>query len=38
VEIPFVKGSEPTEMTACLAARQSDEEKSFWRKIFGKKD
>jgi penicillin-binding protein 1B len=38
VEIPYVKGSEPTEMTACLAARQSDEEKSFWRKIFGKKE
>jgi len=38
VEIPYVKGSEPGEMTACLAARQSEEEKSFWRKLFGKKN
>jgi penicillin-binding protein 1B len=35
VQIPFVDGSEPGQSTACLAAREEDE-KSFWRKLFGK--
>ena len=35
VQIPFVDGSEPGQSTACLAAREEQEE-SFWRKLFGK--
>ena len=35
VQIPFVDGSEPRQSTACLAAREEDQE-SFWRKLFGK--
>jgi penicillin-binding protein 1B len=35
VQIPFVDGSEPRQSTACLAAREEQEE-SFWRKLFGK--
>jgi penicillin-binding protein 1B len=37
VQIPFVKGSEPGEMTNCLAALQENDSESFWRKLFGKK-
>ena len=34
VQMPFVNGSEPTEMTACLAANRDGNEKSFWKKLF----
>ncbi len=37
IQIPFVEGSEPGELTACLAATPEDEKESFWRKLFGKK-
>lgn len=36
VQIPFVDGSGPSEATACMSAKQDDEE-SFWRKLLGKK-
>jgi penicillin-binding protein 1B len=36
VQVPFVDGSGPSETTACMSARQDDEE-SFWRKLLGKK-
>jgi penicillin-binding protein 1B len=36
VQIPFVDGSGPAQSTACMSARQDDEE-SFWRKLLGKK-
>jgi penicillin-binding protein 1B len=38
VQLPFVEGSEPVELSSCLARRQEQENESFWRKIFGKKD
>jgi penicillin-binding protein 1B len=38
VQIPFVDGSGPGEITDCLAKVQGDEKESFWRKWFGKKD
>jgi len=38
VQLPFVEGSEPVELSACLAQRQEEDKESFWRKIFGKKD
>ncbi|MDT8320041.1 MAG: penicillin-binding protein 1B [Xanthomonadales bacterium] len=34
VQMPFIDGSEPTEMTACLAENQDQNEKSFWKKLF----
>jgi penicillin-binding protein 1B len=37
VQIPFVDGSEPHEMSACAARMQEDDRDSFWRKWFGKK-
>jgi len=37
VQIPFVHGSEPEEMTVCLAALQDEDKESFWRKLFGNK-
>jgi penicillin-binding protein 1B len=36
VQLPFVDGSGPSQTTACMSARQDDEE-SFWRKLLGKK-
>jgi penicillin-binding protein 1B len=36
VQVPFVDGSGPSETTACMSAREDDEE-SFWRKLLGKK-
>jgi penicillin-binding protein 1B len=36
MQIPFLEGSAPRQLTACLAA-QEDNEESFWRKLFGKK-
>jgi penicillin-binding protein 1B len=38
VQVPFVAGSEPGEMTPCLAAKQDDDKESIWRKLFGKKE
>ena len=38
VQVPYVVGSEPTAMTECLAAAQEEDNESFWRKIFGKKN
>jgi len=38
VQVPYVAGSEPTAMTKCLAAAQEEDNESFWRKIFGKKN
>jgi penicillin-binding protein 1B len=38
VRIPFVNGSGPAETTSCLSRKQEDEQESFWRKWFGKKD
>ena len=37
VQIPFVAGSEPVEMTRCLSAAQENDKESIWRKLFGKK-
>jgi penicillin-binding protein 1B len=37
IQIPFVAGSEPDDMTACMANMREQENESFWRKIFGKK-
>jgi len=37
VQMPFVSGSEPTEVSACLAAMKGRDDESFWRKLFGKK-
>ncbi len=36
VQVPFVDGSDPSEMTACMSAMKDDEE-SFWRKLLGRK-
>jgi penicillin-binding protein 1B len=38
VQLPYVAGSEPREMTACLAAGRDEQKESIWRKWFGKKD
>jgi penicillin-binding protein 1B len=38
VQIPFVEGSGPLEMSPCLAQSRHEEKESFWRKIFGKKN
>jgi penicillin-binding protein 1B len=38
VQIPYVEGSEPTEMTPCLAQMQEEQEESFWKKLFGNKE
>jgi penicillin-binding protein 1B len=38
VQLPYVEGSEPREMTACLAAGRDEQKESIWRKWFGKKD
>jgi len=38
VQLPFVAGSEPGEMTPCLAAKQDNDKESIWRKLFGKKE
>ena len=37
IQVPFVAGSEPSEMTACLAAAREHDKESIWRKLFGKK-
>lgn len=37
VQIPFVAGSEPVDVTDCVADMQEQEKDSFWRKWFGKK-
>ena len=38
VQVPFVAGSEPGEMTPCLAAQRDNDKESIWRKLFGKKE
>jgi penicillin-binding protein 1B len=38
VQLPFVEGSEPAEMTPCLAATREADKESIWRKLFGKKN
>jgi penicillin-binding protein 1B len=38
VQLPFVEGSEPAEMTPCLAATREADKESIWRKLFGKKE
>jgi len=38
VQIPYIAGSEPREMTDCLAAEQKQDKQSIWRKWFGKKE
>jgi len=38
LQVPYVDGSQPLEMTPCLAERQEEEKESFWRKLFGKKN
>ncbi|HMB58406.1 MAG TPA: penicillin-binding transpeptidase domain-containing protein, partial [Xanthomonadales bacterium] len=38
IQVPFVEGSESTRISECLAMINSDDEESFWRKWFGKKD
>jgi penicillin-binding protein 1B len=38
IQVPFVDGTGPGELTACLAKTQEDEKESFWRKWFGKKN
>lgn len=38
VQVPYVEGSEPREMTECLAAGREEHKESIWRKWFGKKD
>jgi penicillin-binding protein 1B len=38
VQLPFVAGSEPADMTPCLAATQEAHKESIWRKLFGKKN
>ena len=38
IQVPFVDGSGPGELTACLAKTQEDEKESFWKKLFGKKN
>jgi penicillin-binding protein 1B len=37
VQMPFIDGSEPRQGTACLAEMENEDDKSFWRKLFGKK-
>ena len=36
VQIPFVAGSEPTQISGCLANLHDENDESFWRKWFGK--
>jgi len=36
IEIPFVNGSEPADVSPCLAQQSDPDEESFWRKWFGK--
>jgi penicillin-binding protein 1B len=38
VQIPFVEGSEPLEMSSCMAYMKKEDKESFWRKWFGKKE
>ena len=38
IQLPFVEGSEPVELSSCLARLQEEDNESFWRKIFGKKN
>jgi penicillin-binding protein 1B len=38
MQVPFVDGSGPGELTDCLARTPEDEKESFWRKWFGKKN
>jgi penicillin-binding protein 1B len=37
VQMPFVSGSEPSQISACLAALNKKHDEPFWRKWFGKK-
>jgi penicillin-binding protein 1B len=37
VQIPYVAGSEPDDMSDCVSNMREQEKESFWRKIFGKK-
>jgi len=38
VQLPFVDGSGPEEMTACLAKTRKNEKEPFWRKWLGKEN
>jgi penicillin-binding protein 1B len=38
VQIPFVSGSEPERISACLAALNEQDDESFWKKWVGKKN
>lgn len=38
VQVPFVSGSEPERISACLAALQEKDDESFWKKWVGRKN
>ena len=38
IQLPFVDGSEPLEMSACMADTREEDKESLWRKWFGKKE
>ncbi len=37
IQVPYINGSEPEEMTDCLAGSQDEDDESIWKKWFGKK-
>ena len=38
IQLPFVDGSEPLEMSSCMADTREEDKESLWRKWFGKKE
>jgi penicillin-binding protein 1B len=38
VQVPFVSGSEPERVSACLAALNDKGDESFWKRWIGRKD
>jgi penicillin-binding protein 1B len=38
IQVPFVSGSEPERVSACLAALNEQDDESFWKKWVGKKN
>jgi len=36
VQMPFVNGSEPKEVSACLASKREKDDESFWKKLLGR--
>jgi len=38
VQVPFVSGSEPERVSACMAAMNEDDDESFWKKWVGRKN